>query len=29
LVYTRYLFMNEEDRLDAQRLMARAINDSI
>ena len=28
LVYTRYLFMNEEDRLDAQLLMARAINAS-
>ena len=26
LVYTRYLFMNEQDRLDAQLLMANAIN---
>ena len=29
LVYTRYLFMNESDRLDAQRLMAGAINASV
>ena len=26
LVYTRYLFMSEQDRLDAQMLMANAIN---
>ena len=29
LVYTRYLFMNEQDRLDAQNLMATAINEMI
>ena len=29
LVYTRYLFMNESDRLDAQLLMASAINSSV
>ena len=29
LVYTRYLFMNESDRLDAQLLMAGAINASV
>ena len=29
LCYTRYLYMNEEDRMDAQQLMATAINSSV